>query len=107
MIPSANEEGGSRDKRVLYPNLAVISRIPDGTCVFIDDVASSGGHLIAAAWKLAESGRDVSISIVLRVYDARTIDPFSVPRKNSRYIALEWNRQIHRYGEIKRLIPFN
>jgi predicted amidophosphoribosyltransferase len=58
VMPSANEEGGSRDQRVLYPNLTVISRIPAGTCVCIDDVATSGGHLIAAAWKLADLGRD-------------------------------------------------
>jgi hypothetical protein len=81
-MPSANKEGGSRDQRVLCPNLTVISRIPAGTCVFIDDVATSGGHLIAATWKLADLGRDVSLAVCCGCTTHEQFDdPFSVPEK--------------------------
>jgi len=79
-MPSASEEGGSRDPRVLYPNLLLISGIPSGACILIDDVTTSGGHLIAAAWKLADVKREVSLAICCGCTTHEQLDdPFSVP----------------------------
>jgi hypothetical protein len=79
-MPSASEEGGSRDPQILYPNLKVFSPMPPGICIFIDDVATSGGHLIAAAWKLADVGRTVSLALCCGCTTHEQLDdPFSVP----------------------------
>lgn len=43
--PSSREEGGTRDPKVLYPNMTMISAIQSGTLVLVDDVMTSGGSL--------------------------------------------------------------
>lgn len=79
-IPSASEEGGSRDPRILYPQLTLIAKPPPGTCVFIDDVSTSGGHLIACAWKLDDIRRKVELALCGgQTTHERYEDPFSVP----------------------------
>jgi hypothetical protein len=43
--------------------LTAIGDIPPGICVLIDDVTTSGGHLIAAAWKLEDGGRIARLAV--------------------------------------------
>jgi predicted amidophosphoribosyltransferase len=46
-----------RDPRFLYENLAFIGRrIPEGTPILVDDVRTTGAHLLAAAAKLKDKG---------------------------------------------------
>ena len=79
-IPSASEEGGSRDPKILYPLLTLTAQPPLGTCVFIDDVATLGGHLIASAWKLADVNRTVELALCGgKTTHEQLDDPFSVP----------------------------
>jgi hypothetical protein len=79
-MPLASEEGGSRDPRILYPQLALIAKPPPGMCVFIDDVSTTGGHLIACAWKLADISRIVELALCGgHTTHERYEDPFSVP----------------------------
>jgi hypothetical protein len=81
-IPSASEEGGSRDPRILYPQLTLTAEPAPGTCVFIDDVATSGGHLIACTWKLADIRRIVELALCGgQTTHERYDDPFSIPEQ--------------------------
>lgn len=81
-IPSASEDGGSRDQRILYPLLTTAGAIPDGECVFIDDVLTSGGHLVASVWKLADLGRTVKLAVCCGSTSHEQIpDPFAVPER--------------------------
>lgn len=81
-MPSASEQGGSRDPKILYPQLMLIAQPPAGTCVLIDDVATSGGHLIACAWKLEDHRRTVELALCGgQTTHERFDDPFSVPEQ--------------------------
>jgi hypothetical protein len=81
-IPSASEEGGSRDARILYPLLSLMPQVPDGTCIFIDDVATLGGHLVASTWKLADARRVVELALCGgQTTHEQLPDPFSVPER--------------------------
>jgi len=78
--PSSREEGGSRDPKVLYPNMTLIKTLPVGQIVLIDDVMTSGGHLIASSWKLADKNRSPALALACgRSIDVQLDDPFSVP----------------------------
>src|SRR5581483_9951251 len=59
----SSREGGPRDPKILYPRLTLLGALPEGRCVLIDDVFTSGGHLIASAWKLEDVGREVELAI--------------------------------------------
>jgi len=50
MIPSS--QGGTRDPQRLFDNLAIVRRLPESRIVLIDDVATKGSHLKAAAARL-------------------------------------------------------
>lgn len=47
--PSASSSGGTRNANVLRENLVVTVVPAQGTCILVDDVCTSGGHLLAAA----------------------------------------------------------
>lgn len=51
-------EGGTRDAAVLQANL-VVKQGPPSRVVLVDDVATSGGHLLACARALREQGHTV------------------------------------------------
>lgn len=55
-------EGGSRDPSVLQANL-VLKNGPPSTIVLVDDVATSGGHLLACARALRAAGHTVEHAI--------------------------------------------
>lgn len=52
-------EGGTRDPDVLITNLRIINNLPAMTMVLVDDVGTSGGHLIACARGLRHFGHTV------------------------------------------------
>jgi predicted amidophosphoribosyltransferase len=77
--PSSREEGGSRDPEVLYQNMTLTGAIPSGQIILIDDIMTSGGHFIAASWKLEDQGRTPKLALACgRTMDARIDDPFVV-----------------------------
>jgi predicted amidophosphoribosyltransferase len=77
MTPSS--QGGTRDPQELYDNLVVTKEPPKGSLVLIDDVRTTGAHLLAAAARLAEKGARVPLAVCA----ARTVwnqdeEPFSI-----------------------------
>ena len=48
--------GGSRDPGTLCQQLLLSLPVPEGTVVLVDDVLTTGGHLLAAASRLAAAG---------------------------------------------------
>jgi len=78
MTPSS--QGGTRDPQELYDNLVVTKQPPPkGSLMLIDDVRTTGAHLLAAAARLAEKGGRVPLAICA----ARTVwnqdeEPFSI-----------------------------
>ncbi len=48
--------GGSRDAASLCQRLVLSLPVPDGTVVLVDDVLTTGSHLLAAASRLAAEG---------------------------------------------------
>ena len=79
-IPSASDEGGSRDPKILYPELVLTAKAPAGTYILVDDVLTKGGHLIAAAWKLADVGMRADLAVCCGcTTHERFNDPFVVP----------------------------
>jgi predicted amidophosphoribosyltransferase len=81
MIPSSR--GGTRNPQILYENLVLTTRPPTTQVILIDDVRTTGAHLIATAAKLAEAGTPSSLAICA----ARTVlnqneAPFSLLEEN-------------------------
>jgi hypothetical protein len=77
--PSSREDGGSRDPEVLCPNMALKTPVPGGAIILIDDVKTSGGHAIAATWKLAEINRMPVLALACgRSMDTPLDDPFAL-----------------------------
>jgi predicted amidophosphoribosyltransferase len=77
MTPSS--QGGTRDPQELYDNLVVTKEPPKGSLGLIDDVRTTGAHLLAAAARLAEKGARVPLAVCA----ARTVwnqdeEPFSI-----------------------------
>lgn len=81
MTPS--RDGGPRDPRILYPNIVLKGALPDGTLVLVDDVYTSGGHLIASAWRLVDQGRTVDFAVCCgRSLHYQLDNPFSVAEES-------------------------
>ena len=56
-MPSAHRFAAPRYPEQLYPNLALIARVPASTAVvLLDDLVTTGGHLRAAAAFLEDAG---------------------------------------------------
>jgi len=85
---SASEESGTRNSRILVKNLKFSGSL-DGPVVLFDDVLTTGGHLKAAAQKLAEHGVNVQFAIVC----GRTIWERSAPMIEWQSETLEWLNQ--------------
>jgi hypothetical protein len=78
-IPSANEQGGTRDAAELFENLVLMGDVKGWSVVLVDDVLTSGGHLKACAAKLRAAGADVLMAIVAGRADKNQVpDPFAV-----------------------------
>ena len=77
MIPS--RQGGPRDPHALYPELILIGPITAGDCILVDDVETTGGHFIAAAWALMDLERTPSLAVTCgRTLHRQLDDPFIV-----------------------------
>jgi hypothetical protein len=61
-MPPARE-GGPRHPALLYPHLARIADLKDRSCVLIDDVMTTGGHLQASAARLREGGATAVLAL--------------------------------------------
>lgn len=59
-VLSAHDEGGPREPEILYPKLQLIGTPKSGVHhILVDDVCTSGGHILAAAARLARGGAKV------------------------------------------------
>ena len=72
--------GGTRDARLLYPNLSLSRELPSSDCVLVDDVYTTGGHLVASAWFLGNlAGKTVLGAVCCgRTSWQQLQDPFEV-----------------------------
>jgi hypothetical protein len=75
--------GGSRDPDMLFRELSIVSTPPQGTLVLIDDVVTTGGHILAAAAKLANVQRRCCLAICVgRTITASEHHVFSIVGRN-------------------------
>ena len=56
-------EGGPRDPDVLFENIRVSTHLPKREVILLDDVATTGGHMLASAWALRWAGHTVRYAI--------------------------------------------
>jgi hypothetical protein len=76
MLPSS--KGGTRAPQVLYDNLAVANGTPSTQLVLVDDVRTTGAHLVAALARLREGGARCSLALsAARTVGAQEESPFS------------------------------
>jgi hypothetical protein len=78
-MPSANEEGGTRDPQELLANLTLRGSVDGTRVVLVDDVLTSGGHLQACAALLRQKGARVRRAVCAgRADDTQPADPFAI-----------------------------
>jgi hypothetical protein len=70
--------GGYRDPETLRRELVLMGAVPGGSVVLVDDVVTSGGHILAAAAKLAGAGVQCSEAICFARTEASGRHAFSV-----------------------------
>jgi len=74
-----SRQGGSRDPQEIYDNLTIAKPIPKADIVLIDDVRTTGAHMIAARAKLAGHGGNCLIGVCAgRSTWTQEAQPFSV-----------------------------
>lgn len=56
-------EGGPRDPDILFENIRVNTTLPKREVILLDDVSTTGGHMLASAWALRWAGHQVRYAI--------------------------------------------
>jgi hypothetical protein len=79
-VPSAHEEGGSRDPNVIFANLRGVASAKRGVdVILVDDVYTLGGHIQAAEAKLRQLGMNVWFGLAVgRTVHAEEANPFNL-----------------------------
>ncbi|MGN6143527.1 MAG: hypothetical protein ACTHOP_08055, partial [Mesorhizobium sp.] len=69
----------SRRPEIIYPDLELIGKVASGTIVLVDDVFTSGGHAVAASWRLQDQNCFPKLLVACgRTEHAQLDDPFAV-----------------------------
>ncbi len=78
-VRSRSTDLASRRPELLYPDLQLVGKVAQGTVVLVDDVFTSGGHAIAAAWRLQDLSCFPSALVACgRTEHAQLDNPFAV-----------------------------
>ena len=59
-VATSSHQGGPRDADSLHDNLVTVDTIPQGDCILVDDVFTTGAHLTAVGRLLRDDGRVVA-----------------------------------------------
>lgn len=60
-----SSHGGPREANELFGNLIVADEMPEGLCVLVDDVTTSGGHFQAAEALMSREGAAVALAMAV------------------------------------------